>query len=97
MRRFGSNCIAVNAMREVGANVLEVEKRLKKANQDLNQNLLHGQGLELVQVYDESDYITSSVSLVRALSTSRSRARNDGFSITGSVDRNGNRAAIALR
>src|SRR5262245_46516844 len=65
VRRFGTNCIAVNAQRTVGANVLEVEKRLKVANQALNENVLYPQGLELVHVYDESDYITSSVSLVR--------------------------------
>src|SRR5262245_31084497 len=65
VRRFGTNCIAVNAQRTVGANVLEVEKRLKVANQALNENVLYPQGLELVQVYDESDYITSAVSLVR--------------------------------
>jgi HAE1 family hydrophobic/amphiphilic exporter-1 len=65
VRRFGSNCIAVNAMREVGANVLDVEKRLKRVNQELNQNLLHAQGMELVHVYDESDYINSAVGLVR--------------------------------
>jgi HAE1 family hydrophobic/amphiphilic exporter-1 len=65
VRRFGSNCIAVNAQREVGANVLDVEKRLKKVNQQLNENLLHQHGLELVQVYDESDYINSAVGLVR--------------------------------
>jgi HAE1 family hydrophobic/amphiphilic exporter-1 len=65
VRRFGSNCIAVNCMREVGANVLDVMDRLKVANKNLNENLLHQQGLELVQVYDESDYITSAVSLVR--------------------------------
>jgi HAE1 family hydrophobic/amphiphilic exporter-1 len=65
VRRFGSNCIAVNAQREVGANVLDVENRLKKVNQQLNENLLHQHGLELVQVYDESDYINSAVGLVR--------------------------------
>lgn len=64
VRRFGSNCIAVNTMREVGANVLDVVDRLKKANKDLNENILYQQGLELVQVYDESDYIRSAVSLV---------------------------------
>jgi HAE1 family hydrophobic/amphiphilic exporter-1 len=65
VRRFGSNCIAVNAMREVGANVLDVMQRLKKVNKELNETLLHPQGLELVHVYDESDYINSAVSLVR--------------------------------
>ena len=30
----------------------------------LNENLLYGQGLELVQVYDESEYIYSAKNLV---------------------------------
>jgi HAE1 family hydrophobic/amphiphilic exporter-1 len=65
VRRFGSTCIAVNALREVGANVLDVERRLQAACQSLNENLLHQRGLELVQVYDESAYIVSARDLVR--------------------------------
>jgi HAE1 family hydrophobic/amphiphilic exporter-1 len=65
VRRFGSTCIAVNALREVGANVLDVENRLHTACNSLNENLLHQRGLELVQVYDESDYIVSARNLVR--------------------------------
>lgn len=65
VRRFGSSCIAINAQRTVGANVLKVMGGLKQANQQLNENLLHPQGLELAQVYDESSYITSAVGLVR--------------------------------
>src|SRR5207244_3130836 len=64
VRRFGSTCIAVNAMRSVGSNVLEVEKKLQQTVKNLNQNLLHPQGLELAQVYDESEYIHSAVGLV---------------------------------
>ena len=64
VRRFGTNCIAINAQRAVGSNVLSVMERLKVANQDLNENLLKQQGLELILVYDESDYIHSSIGLV---------------------------------
>lgn len=64
VRRFGATCIAVNAQRSVGANVIEVIGGLKKAVAALNENLLYPQGLELVQVYDESDYIHSAVHLV---------------------------------
>jgi HAE1 family hydrophobic/amphiphilic exporter-1 len=45
--------------------VLDVMERLQEANRQLNENLLAPQGLELTQVYDESDYIRSSVGLVR--------------------------------
>jgi HAE1 family hydrophobic/amphiphilic exporter-1 len=65
VRRFGTNCIAVNAQRAVGANVLDVMEGLARANRDLNENLLAPQGLELIQVYDETDYIHSAVGLVR--------------------------------
>jgi hydrophobic/amphiphilic exporter-1 (mainly G- bacteria), HAE1 family len=65
VRRFGSSCIAINAQRTVGANVLKVMKGLKETNQQLNESLLHPQGLDLALVYDESSYITSSVGLVR--------------------------------
>src|SRR5262249_25925021 len=65
VRRFGSTCIAVNALREVGANVLDVENRLHAACDSLNENVLHQRGLELVQVYDESAYIVSARDLVR--------------------------------
>ncbi|MCI0360115.1 MAG: efflux RND transporter permease subunit, partial [Planctomycetaceae bacterium] len=64
VRRFGSTCIAINAMRAVGANVLDVQDGLHAANVQLNQNLLKQQGLELIQVYDETDYIYSARNLV---------------------------------
>jgi HAE1 family hydrophobic/amphiphilic exporter-1 len=64
VRRFGSTCIAINAMRSVGENVLEVQKGLSVAVKDLNDNLLKQQGLELIQVYDETDYIYSARNLV---------------------------------
>jgi HAE1 family hydrophobic/amphiphilic exporter-1 len=64
VRRFGTNCIAVNAQRTVGANVLDVMGGLRTTVADLNQNILRHEGLELVQVYDETEYIYSAVSLV---------------------------------
>ncbi len=64
VRRFGSTCIAVNAMRAVGANVLDVQDGLHQANLELNSNLLKQQGLELIQVYDETEYIYSARNLV---------------------------------
>jgi HAE1 family hydrophobic/amphiphilic exporter-1 len=65
VRRFGSTCIAINAQRAVGSNVLDVMEGLQKATADLNENVLQQKDLELIQVYDETDYIHSSVSLVR--------------------------------
>lgn len=65
VRRFGESSIAINCIRETGANVLDVMEGLRKVNEDLNRTLLAPRGLQLVQVYDETDYINSSISLVQ--------------------------------
>jgi HAE1 family hydrophobic/amphiphilic exporter-1 len=65
VRRFGTERIAVNASRATGANVLEVMKGLQEATRELNEGLLKQRGLELVQVYDETQYIYSAVDLVQ--------------------------------
>ena len=65
VRQKNESSIAVNAQREVGANVLVVMEGLKKACSELNENLLRGRGLALEQVYDETEYIKSSIGLVR--------------------------------
>lgn len=64
VRRFGTNCIAINAQRAVGANMLDVMKGLQQANQELNAGLLRRQNLQLTQVSDDTDYIYSSLGLV---------------------------------
>lgn len=63
--RFGTRCIAVNAQRAVGANVLDAMEGLRKSVADLNEGVLKQRKLQLVQVYDETDYIYSSINLVR--------------------------------
>jgi HAE1 family hydrophobic/amphiphilic exporter-1 len=64
VRRFGTACIAINAQRETGANVLDVMRGLQDANHRLNARLLRDRGLVLTQVYDETEYINSAVNLV---------------------------------
>ncbi len=64
VRRFGESSIAVNCLRETGANVLSVMDGLRETNQRLNTEILNPRGLQLVQVYDETEYIHSAVSLV---------------------------------
>ncbi len=64
VRRFGESSIAVNALRETGANVLDVMDGLKESVDELNRDLLRGRKLQLLQVYDETEYIHASVSLV---------------------------------
>lgn len=65
VRRFGGESIAVNVVRDSGANVLEVMDNLRKVNQQLNDGLLRDRRLSLTQVYDETEYILSSVGLVQ--------------------------------
>jgi multidrug efflux pump subunit AcrB len=65
VRRYGSNCIAVNCLRETGANVMDIMEGLKQETQRLNDNVLDRQGLVLTQVYDETEYIVSARNLVR--------------------------------
>ncbi len=57
--------IVLNALRESGTNVMEVMAGLRAAIADINKNLLAPRGMEIVQVYDETDYINSAISLVR--------------------------------
>ena len=65
VRRFGESSIAINCARESGANVLDVMDGIKQTTAELNQTLLNPMHLQLTQVYDETDYINSSVNLVR--------------------------------
>jgi HAE1 family hydrophobic/amphiphilic exporter-1 len=65
VRRFGEASIAVNVLRETGANVLDVMDGLRVANQELNEQSLAQRGLQLTQVYDETEYIYSALTLVR--------------------------------
>ena len=64
VKNFGTACLAINCVRETGANVLDVMTGLRQVNDDLNRNLLKREGLELIQVYDQTDYIYSAVGLV---------------------------------
>lgn len=64
VRRFGDTAIAVNAIRQTGANVLDVMEGLREAVDELNNQLLEGRQLQLMQVYDETEYIYASVGLV---------------------------------
>lgn len=65
VRRFGESSIAMNCLRETGANVLDVMDGLREINQDLNEGILNDRGLVLTQVYDETEYIYSAVDLVQ--------------------------------
>ncbi|QEG37341.1 efflux RND transporter permease subunit [Bythopirellula goksoeyrii] len=65
VRRYGGSSIAVNCIRETGANVLDIMADLRVVTQELNRDILNPKGLMLGQVYDETEYINSSVNLVQ--------------------------------
>jgi len=65
IRQKGKPAIVMNAIREVGANVLTVMEEIKKEVKALNRSLLVNRNLQLEQVYDETEYIYSAISLVR--------------------------------
>ncbi|MFH1920346.1 MAG: efflux RND transporter permease subunit [Planctomycetota bacterium] len=65
VKNFGTECLAINCVRETGANVLDVMEGLREVKDALNRDVLRQKGLELIQVYDETDYIYSAVWLVR--------------------------------
>ncbi len=65
VRRFGDSSIAVNCLRETNANVLDVMEGLKATANVLNEGILRDRNLMLTQVYDETEYIYSSIKLVQ--------------------------------
>ncbi|MEE8352782.1 MAG: efflux RND transporter permease subunit, partial [Rhodospirillales bacterium] len=65
IRFNGQPAIAINAVRETGANVIEVMRGIRGAISELNKNALPEAGLRLRQVYDETTYINSSIDLVQ--------------------------------
>lgn len=60
----GRHVLAMNAIRQQGANSLETMAELQKAVAELNRDLLATRGLRIVQVYDETEYIHSAINLV---------------------------------
>jgi len=64
MRYRGERALAINAVRETGANVIETMANLRAAVADLNTGVLAENGLYLGQVYDETIYIESAIDLV---------------------------------
>ncbi len=61
----GVQSIAINATPETGVNVLEVMQGLREAMAELQAGPLDRAGLDIKQVYDETDYINDSISMVR--------------------------------
>jgi HAE1 family hydrophobic/amphiphilic exporter-1 len=64
-RQQGEPTLAINSVRSIGANVLETMVWLKETVRELNSGVLADERLELVQVYDETEYIEDSISNVK--------------------------------
>lgn len=65
IRVNGQSAIAINTIRETGANVIETMDGIRAALQELNEVELPSKQLYLTQVYDETVYIDSSIDLVQ--------------------------------
>jgi HAE1 family hydrophobic/amphiphilic exporter-1 len=65
VRQNGEPAIAVNAVKESGANAIEVMNGLRQAMKELNRGLLKEKKLVLFNVYDETNYIRSAIGLVK--------------------------------
>ncbi len=64
IRTKGEDAIVVNAIRDTGANVIDVMKDIRKTVEELNAGPVGRNGLILEQVYDETLYINSAIDLV---------------------------------
>ncbi|MEO1199211.1 MAG: efflux RND transporter permease subunit, partial [Pseudomonadota bacterium] len=65
IRYLGQPALAVNVLRETGANVIETMEGIRAVVEDLNRSAMPGAGLEFRQVYDETIYINSAIDLVQ--------------------------------
>ncbi len=64
VRNMGTTVLAINVIRDRGANVLTVMDGLYAARKKLNEGELLRRGLQIDQVYDETEYIHSAVGLL---------------------------------
>ena len=65
IRLLGEPALAVNAVRDTGANVIETMAGIREAVEELNAGPIPQAGLVLQQVYDETVYIDSAIDLVQ--------------------------------
>ncbi|MFQ6017074.1 MAG: efflux RND transporter permease subunit [Kiloniellaceae bacterium] len=65
IRVLGVPALGFSALRQTGANVIEIMRGIRAAVHDLNQFVMANAGLTLAQVYDETVYINSAIDLVQ--------------------------------
>jgi hydrophobic/amphiphilic exporter-1 (mainly G- bacteria), HAE1 family len=64
-RSLGGDAMAVNAVRETGANVIATMDGIRAAIDELNEYELPNAGLKATQSYDETVYIEAAIDLVQ--------------------------------
>jgi HAE1 family hydrophobic/amphiphilic exporter-1 len=64
IRQMGEPAIAINAVRETGANVIKTMQGIREAIEELRAGPLAEQRLNITQVYDETVYIDGAIDLV---------------------------------
>ncbi|MEO1709027.1 MAG: efflux RND transporter permease subunit [Pseudomonadota bacterium] len=64
IRQKGGPAIAINAIRETGANVIETMRGVREALNELRAGPLKAENLTIEQVYDETIYIDGAIELV---------------------------------
>ena len=62
---LGQPAMALNVIKEPGANLLDLMKALQERIAEINTTLLKPRGLQLIQVYDETTYIHGAIDLVQ--------------------------------
>jgi HAE1 family hydrophobic/amphiphilic exporter-1 len=65
IRLLGEPALAVNAVRETGANVIQTMEGIREAVEELNLTAIPQARLTFQQVYDETIYIDSAIELVQ--------------------------------
>ncbi|MBF0621243.1 MAG: efflux RND transporter permease subunit [Magnetococcales bacterium] len=65
VRGNGRPALVLNAVREQGANVLEIMNQVHETVNTLNETVLKPRGLYLTVLYDQTDYIHAALDLVR--------------------------------
>jgi HAE1 family hydrophobic/amphiphilic exporter-1 len=65
IRQLGEPAIALNAVRETGANVIETLDGVRRVIEELRRDELPNEGLTIKLVYEETTYINSAIELVR--------------------------------
>jgi len=65
VRQNGEPGIAINAVKEAGANSIEVMEGLMRTADELNRGELAKRGLKMFNVYEETGYIINAIELVK--------------------------------